>query len=413
MQKYIVWGAGGHTRLLMENFSGLEDSVEVFLDRGCREKSLGNVPVIRPEKWEYDRESRIVISAEHGFHEIYKELVWKYRWKKERIFSSHEWITNLLAEGRIKLSPKMVRLESCTLCQLDCPYCYMRTGNFGTMGKGYLKYEAFQAFLDKNPQIRKIEISNNGEVFLNPDLAKILRLAGERKIEIVIGNGTNFNTVSEEILELLVQTKVSYINVSIDGASQEIYSMYRRNGNFDKVISNIRRLNAYKEAYHSPYPVLQWQYILMEHNECDVEKAAAMAKELDMNIWYKYECVKGTFRPRDREKLEQITGLSYFSVEEYNRCHEKAYGSDMCYQTLFSPQIHFDGRLLGCCMLWKEDLGLNVFDTGLVEALNSEPYLRMIRLLLGMEEAKGQKEIPCLHCGPRGRNIRNRSFLYL
>ena len=190
--------------------------------------------------------------------------------------------------------------------------------------------------------------------------------------------------------------------------------MYRRGGDFEKVISNIRKLNACKEKYGSPYPRLQWQYILMPHNECDVEKAAAMAKELNMDIWYKYECVKGRFEPKDREKLERITGLNCFSLEEYNRRNKKTYGSDMCYQTVFQPQIHFDGRLLGCCMLWNEDLGINVFETGLEEALNSERYLQMVGLLLGMEPADNvRKDIPCLHCGQCGRNIRNRNFMYL
>lgn len=64
--------------------------------------------------------------------------------------------------------------------------------------------------------------------------------------------------------------------------------------------------------------------------------------------------MKGKFEPKDREKLERITGLKYFSMEEYNRNHNSVYGADFCYQTLFSPQINFDGRLLECCMLWKE-----------------------------------------------------------
>ncbi|MCI8598708.1 MAG: radical SAM protein [Lachnospiraceae bacterium] len=412
--KYVVWGAGEHAHLLMDNFLGLEDCVEVFLDNDSNKKSFHHTPVIQPSKWTYDKDFTIVICVKNRFYEIYNELIFKYQCKKENIISSHEWILRLMEEQKIKLYPRWVRLETCTLCQLDCTYCYMRTGNFGTMGKGYINYEAFSKFVNENPHIHKIEISNNGEVFLNPDLGKILKLASEKEIEIVIGNGANFNTVSDEILELLVKTQVTFINLSIDGASQEIYSIYRRKGDFDKVISNIKKLNQWKEKYHSKYPILQWQYILMDHNECDVEKASLMAKELNMNIFYKYECVKGKFEPKDREKLEKITGLKYFSMEEYNRNHNSVYGADFCYQTLFSPQINFDGRLLGCCMLWNEDFGINVFEEGLINGLNSEKYLKMIRLLLGMEQSFEQLEgVPCLHCGQCGRNIRERNFLYL
>ena len=164
------------------------------------------------------------------------------------------------------------------------------------------------------------------------------------------------------MLELLVKTQVSFINISIDGASQEVYSSYRRNGNFNNVISNIKKLNNYKKKYNSVYPILQWQYILMPHNECDVEKASIMARELNMSMFYKYECVKGEYEPENRKKLEDITDLKYFSKREYDSNNEKTYGSDMCYQALFCPQINYDGRLLGCCMLWDEDFGINVPD---------------------------------------------------
>lgn len=40
MEKYVVWGAGEHTRLLLDNFLGLKDHVEVFLDKDSRKKEL-------------------------------------------------------------------------------------------------------------------------------------------------------------------------------------------------------------------------------------------------------------------------------------------------------------------------------------------------------------------------------------
>ncbi|MCI9596426.1 MAG: radical SAM protein [Firmicutes bacterium] len=398
-----------------KDFSAMSDLVsQITLDHDRNKKQLGSVPIVQPGEWKHYQDSKIVICVKNGFHEVYNELIHKYQCKKENIMSSHEWICGLLKEGKIKLRPRAVSLEACTLCQLDCPYCYMRTGDFGTMGKGYLKYEDFQDFVEKNPYINRIEISNNGEVFLNPDLGKILLLANEKNVKIQIGSGTNFNTVSDEILELLVKTQVSFITVAIDGASQEIYSIYRRKGDFDKVISNIKKLNEYKKKYNSKYPILQWQYILMPHNECDVEKASIMAKELGMNIFYKYECVQGKFDPQDRSKLERITGLKYFSLEEYNAHHDRVYGSEFCYETIFSPRINFDGRLLGCCMIWNEDFGINVFEEGLVSALNSERYLKMIQLLLGIERSREQLgDIPCFHCGQCGRSIENQDFLYL
>lgn len=415
MEKYIIWGAGAHAKLLMDSFDGLENYIELFIDSDETKDKMGNIVVA----WgganvlvNYPAHN-IVIAVLNGFWEIYNELIFKYGCSKDRIFSSHEWICNLLFEKKIKISPSACRLEACTLCQLDCPFCEMRTGNFGTMGRGYLKYQDFARFVDNNPKIKRIELANNGEVFLNPELAQILRLAADKNIEITIYSGTNFNYVDDEVMELLVTANVSLINIAIDGASQEIYSAYRRKGNFNTIISNIKKLNAYKEKYHSDTPVLQWQYILMDHNECDVEKAIQMAEELNMKIWFKYECVRGKIEPKDREKLKKLTGLNELSLEEYNDAHIRTYGSGMCYDMIINPQVNWDGRLLGCCMLWDEDFGVNVFQNGLVESLNSSYYLDTVFLLLGMKKLDSEMKSPCIHCSQCGRNVLNDRFMYL
>ena len=182
MQKYVVWGIGSHARTLLDNFYGLEKFIEVFLDNHYDGKSRGQISVVHPSKWGDYNGYKVVICVKNSFYEIYNELIYKYHCKKENIISSHEWICKLLIEKKIKLFPKSVRLETCTLCQLECTYCYMRTGDYGTMGRGYLKYKDFSEFIIKNPHIEQVEISNNGEVFLNPDLKRILLLADRKSV---------------------------------------------------------------------------------------------------------------------------------------------------------------------------------------------------------------------------------------
>lgn len=411
--KVIVWGLGRQIKGLLSCFQGLEDYILYFCDSNSKEKEYHNVPVKRPEALKKQTDARIVIATEVYFQEIYNTCICKYHIKKEQIYSTNEWIRELFKEGELLLRPTSVRLELCTLCQLNCDYCYMRVENYGTTGKGYVTFDVFRDFVQKNDFIKNIEISNSGEVFLNPDLYKILEYSYENGISITIGNGTNFNTVSEQLLEALVKFQVKFINFSIDGVSQEIYSIYRRGGNIEKVYENIRKLNEYKEKYQSEYPILQWQYILFPHNECEVEAASIKAKELNMQIFYKYDCVKDGFEPKNRELLERVTGYQYFSRREYNENNEKMYDSALCYQTIYAPQINWDGRLLGCCMVWRTDLGINVFETGLVRALNSTQYREELACLLGLKEGKASMSIPCENCELYHKNIRKGNYLFL
>ena len=410
--KVIVWGLGKQIKRLLSNFKGLENHILYFCDSYAAEKEYCNVPIKRPDVLKNEEHIDIVIATELYFQEIYNICMCKYGINKEQIYSTNEWIRELWKNEEILLQPERARVDLCTLCQLNCDYCYMRTENYGTTGKGYVTFDVFKGFIEKNRYLKSIEISNSGEVFLNPDLYKILEYSYENGISITIGNGTNFNTISERLLEALVKFQVKFINFSIDGVSQEVYSIYRKGGNIERVFENIKKLNEYKERYQSEYPVLQWQYILFPHNEEEVEAASVKAKELNMRIFYKYDCVKDEFRPKDRERLEKVTGYKFFSRKEFNENNEKIYDSHLCYQTIFSPQINWDGRLLGCCMVWRTDLGVNVFKEGLVKALNSPQYREEILCLLGVKE-KANLPIPCVNCEIYNKSIRKGNYLTL
>ena len=125
--------------------------------------------------------------------------------------------------------PKKVRLEACSLCQLDCPECTVRLLEKKAPKDwlGYLKFDDFKKFVDDNDFIKEIELSNNGEIFLNPELDEIIKYAYMKKIKLRAFNGVNLNTVSEKTLENLVKYKFRLLKVSIDGATPETYKIYR------------------------------------------------------------------------------------------------------------------------------------------------------------------------------------------
>lgn len=54
----------------------------------------------------------------------------------------------------------------------------------------------------------------------------------------------NLNTVADDVLEGLVRYRLRTITCSIDGASRETYAIYRRHGDYDTVLGNIRKINA-------------------------------------------------------------------------------------------------------------------------------------------------------------------------
>ena len=97
-------------------------------------------------------------------------------------------------------SPAQIRLEASSYCNLRCPSCATTTGYVHNLavGGGFLRLEDFRKLLDDNPGLDCIELSNFGEIFLNPALSSMLELAHQRGVKLTAENGVNLNKVRPE-----------------------------------------------------------------------------------------------------------------------------------------------------------------------------------------------------------------------
>ena len=193
----------------------------------------------------------------------------------------------------------------------------------------------------------------------------------------------NLNNLTDEQAEALVKYEFGDMILSIDGASQETYVQYRAKGDFDNVINNIKKINFYKKKYNSMFPNMIWKFILFNHNEHEIIKAKEMAKELGVGIVFSLPWGKNTYIPKDADFVTKETGLQFASVKSMESTTKKKFSLNLCARMFEAPQINYDGKLLGCCILYKEWLGVNVFEQGLKKALRSAEFLYSIGMLRG------------------------------
>ena len=61
---------------------------------------------------------------------------------------------------------------------------------------------------------------------------------------------TNLNLVhrGREFLHEVVESGLDHLVVSLDGTTPDVYATYRRGGDFEHVIANLRELVAYKKV---------------------------------------------------------------------------------------------------------------------------------------------------------------------
>jgi len=296
----------------------------------------------------------------------------------------------------IQLPPiNEVSIDFSTMCQLKCKECSTSKGitHKGIIGKGQFSFENFQKFVDNNPQITRMEMSNWGEIFLNKNIAQIIKHAYEHNIILYCGNGTNFNNVDDLVLEYLVKYKVEYLNLSIDGVTQETYEKYRVGGNIHNVFKNIERLNYYKKQYNSEYPKLSWQFIIFGHNEHELPLVKKLCEKYDMAFNPKLNY--SNYSPvKDREYVRRESGLGVADRQEFKKLHKKEYKAP-CYHCFTSPQINWDGKILGCSINKWKALG-NISSISIRQWMNSDTYKNLVGILF--EDHTCDESLPCYYC---------------
>jgi hypothetical protein len=98
---------------------------------------------------------------------------------------------------------------------------------------------------------------------------------------------------------------------------------------------------------------------------------------------------------RDLAAVRAATG-GYVSRSDFREKHGDDYMAMICHQLWDSPQINWDGKVLGCCHNTWGDFGANAFQDGLVPAVNSERMSHARQMLLG--RAAPRDDVPCTTC---------------
>lgn len=277
------------------------------------------------------------------------------------------------------------------------------------VGSGFLSFQNFKKVLDTNRCIKSIELSNFGEILLNPELIEIAKYSHEKGIQLHAENGVNFNTASPELLAALVKYQFRSITCSIDGASEETYQQYRVKGSFKNVINNINELLKIKKNSASSYPILTWQFVIFGHNEKEIPVARAMAKEMGIGFRVKLNW-DDTFSPiNNSDFVKEATGLSLTSRTQFKKTKKRLYLANTCHQLWDQPQINWDGKLLGCCWNYWGVFGKNAFENSLYESLNDEPMEYAKKMLLG--KCPARPDIPCTTCDNYKTMVSTEKFL--
>jgi hypothetical protein len=184
--------------------------------------------------------------------------------------------------------PSRLYIETTAACNISCEQacCAPETGITRTRHAGMLDFEVFQRVVDEaGPALARIDFFNYGEAFLHKRAVEMCEYIKNRFPHIYLYTSTNGLAFTEDQIRRLVRSGIDEVTFSIDGASQDTYVKYRKRGNFEKALGNLRIATDEKRLTGRDVPFLNWRYILFRHNDSDAEmqRARALASKIGVD----------------------------------------------------------------------------------------------------------------------------------
>lgn len=262
-------------------------------------------------------------------------------------------------------------IEPTNRCNLRCITCFSHSDG---RKKRDMSYREFKGIIDLNRgMIGRISLYNYGEPLFNTALCRMIRYAKKNGVGFV-KICTNGHLLSKPLISRLVFSGLDYISISVDGATQDIYRIFRRGGNFKKVVTNIRNLVKARDGIKGARTEIEIQFIIMRHNEHQVDLMEVLARNLGVDyLRFKTVLIK-------KSKWRYLLPANEM-MDRYKRPGRLSY----CSKPFGELVINCDGTVIPCCYITggkirKYSLG-NAFVTPLADILESERYADFVKRL--------------------------------
>jgi len=178
-------------------------------------------------------------------------------------------------------------IDPSNVCQLACPGCVHSTRNEALKifdwPNGTLSQDRYSALLSRyGPYAIGAYFCNYGEPLLSLQTPRLIRLAKTYLMRTALSTSLS---VRKFDAEAYVESGLDFMVISIDGATQAVYQQFRRNGDLELALSNIRKLVDAKRRLGKRTPVLSWNFLAFEHNAHEIPQAERMARQLGVNLF--------------------------------------------------------------------------------------------------------------------------------
>lgn len=274
------------------------------------------------------------------------KLTIKRCWNGVKVLSSFyasKWLGKPIQWGY----PVSISFEPTTSCNLRCPECPSGLRAF-TRPTGMLEKSFFTQTIDEiHRELIYLIFYFQGEPYLNPDFLDMVKYASNKGI--YTATSTNAHYLTDAAAKRTVESGLDRLIISIDGTTQDVYKQYRIGGNIDTVLEGAKNIVKWKKALNSKTPFVFFQFLVVKHNEHQIESIKKMAKEIGVD----------EVRFKTAQVYDYLTDPNNLipSIDKYSRYKKNKDGSysaknklaNRCWKMQHANVITWDGLVVPCC----------------------------------------------------------------
>jgi MoaA/NifB/PqqE/SkfB family radical SAM enzyme len=162
--------------------------------------------------------------------------------------------------------PRFIQIEPVGRCNLRCQMCAIQFRDDAQPHRpaAFIDEAVFRRLIEQFGPLEELQLQGLGEPMMHPRFFEMVRFAAARGIRV--STNSNLTLLTPARARLCVESGLSTLHVSIDGARAETYESIRVGAGLRKVLRNLDRLIEAKRCAASATPAVRIVMVLMRRN---------------------------------------------------------------------------------------------------------------------------------------------------
>ena len=179
--------------------------------------------------------------------------------------------------------PPVLQIEPVNDCNLRCRTCAFGAGLIRRPPEA-MPFDLYKSIIDQVAnRVSLMAFWAWGEPFAHEEACDMIRYAKDSGLLVHTSTNGHFFTTAAEARRV-IDSGLDSIILCVDGLDQRTYETYRVRGQLEKVLTSTENLVTEKRRLGKATPTITLRFIVMKHNEHQVEAFKAMAREMGVDF---------------------------------------------------------------------------------------------------------------------------------